>query len=72
MKKVVKLNGRLLGTLKEGNCAIISCDVGIIKTSSVVNINKVTETLACFETMNSVYNVILVAESIAAPLPICA
>lgn len=71
MKKTVKLNGRLLTPLIEGNKAYISCDKGVLRTSIVVSIKENSGTFASFETMNSNYEVVLVAET-ATALSMCA
>ena len=74
MKKTVNLTGRIVFPLSEGNSAYIGCEQGILKTSAVVNIKEVNNTHASFETMNSIYDVVLVAESAQAvsTLPMCA
>ena len=71
MKKTVKLNGRLLTPLIEGNKAYISCDKGVLRTSTVVSVKEYNSTFASFETMNSNYEVVLVAETVSV-LPMCA
>ena len=76
MKKHISLNGRLLFPLKEGQCALIQRGGDIICTSRVVEILEVAEGYACFETMNTVYQVLMepIPSEAAAPqtLRMCA
>lgn len=59
MKQHISLNGRLLFPLQEGHCAVIQRGGDIIRTSRVVEILEVAEGYACFETMNTVYQVLM-------------
>lgn len=74
MKKTVDLIGHIVFPLREGNEAFIACSKGIVNTSKVVTIISVTDELAHFETMNSVYKVVLERSpvAIAQTLPKCA
>ncbi len=69
MKQSVKLSGKLLLPLKEGERAAIQTSGGGVLTSPVVEIIESTPEFAHFETMNSVYRVALVPHPIKAALP---
>lgn len=57
MKKTVCISGRVMLPIKEGARAVISCGKGFVYTSRVVEIFEVSENMAHFETMNSIYKV---------------
>ena len=63
MKKIVSLEGRLVFPLQVGRRALIRLNGDFIRTSLVVEVLVDRRDYACFETMNSVYKVIL------APVP---
>ena len=69
MKQSVKLSGKLLLPLKEGERAAIQTSSGGLITSPVVEIIENSSEFAHFETMNSVYRVALVPHPIKAALP---
>ena len=56
-KKTVCVSGRVMLPIKEGARAVISCGGGFVYTSRVVEIFEVSENMAHFETMNSIYKV---------------
>ena len=60
-KKTVCVSGRVMLPIKEGARAVISCGGGFVYTSRVVEIFEVSENMAHFETMNSIYKVLQVA-----------
>ena len=55
MKKAVKISGKLLFPLREGQRAVILRGSEYIYTSCVVKIIEQSTERACFETMNSIY-----------------
>lgn len=69
MKKTVMISGNILFSLQEGHRAVICSGGRMIHTSLVVNIIEQTPEFAHFETMNSVYRVILVPSPTEAALP---
>ena len=60
MKKTVCISGKVVFPLREGLKAVIACDGGVVRTSRVVEIFEVSDDMAHFETMNSIYLVVLV------------
>ena len=68
MKKEVSLNGNLVSTLKEGNKAVIASGGSMIITSPVVEIIEKSSEYIRFETMNSIYRIILTPNPIEAAL----
>ena len=67
-KKTVCISGRVMLPIKEGARAVISCSGGFVYTSRVVEIFEVSENMAHFETMNSIYRVSFVPISIIATI----
>ena len=67
-KKTVCISGRVMLPIKEGTRAVISCSGGFVYTSRVVEIFEVSEDMAHFETMNSIYKVSFVPISIIATI----
>lgn len=59
MKKLICISGKLLFPLQVGTRAVIIKGGDCIYTSRVVEILEETEGVACFETMNSLYQVSL-------------
>lgn len=73
MKKYIVLKGYLLRPLKEGTSAIIMNDGVVIRTSRVVDILSADSDEKIFETMNTVYRVVLETVPVRAALPkLCA
>ena len=66
MKKTVCISGRVMLPIKEGARAVISCGGGFVYTSRVVEIFEVSENMAHFETMNSIYKVSFVPNPLTA------
>ena len=69
MKKIICISGKVVFPLREGASAVISYGGDFIYTSRVVEIFEVSEDLAHFETMNSIYRVALVPHPVTAPIP---
>lgn len=69
MKKTVHISGKVVFPLREGVKAVIACSGGFIRTSRVVEIFEVSENMAHFETMNSIYRVALVPHPVTAAVP---
>ena len=65
-KKTVCVSGRVMLPIKEGARAVISCGGGFVYTSRVVEIFEVSENMAHFETMNSIYKVSFVPNPVTA------
>ena len=65
-KKTVCVSGRVMLPIKEGARAVISCAGGFVYTSRVVEIFEVSENMAHFETMNSIYRVSFVPNPVTA------
>ena len=65
-KKTVCVSGRVMLPIKEGARAVISCGGGFVYTSRVVEIFEVSENMAHFETMNSIYKVSFVPNPVIA------
>ena len=68
-KKTVCVSGRVMLPIKEGARAVISCGGGFVYTSRVVEIFEVSENMAHFETMNSIYKVSFVPNPVIAAIP---
>ncbi len=66
MKKTVNISGNIIYPLKEGKRAVIAYRGDFLYTSRVVEIIELSEDLAHFETMNSIYRVAL------SPVPVTA
>ena len=60
MKKIVCISGKVVFPLREGTRAVIAYGGDFTYTSRVVEIFEVSEHFAHFETMNSIYRVILI------------
>jgi len=60
MKKIISISGRVVFPLREGARAVIAYGGDFIYTSRVVEIFEVSDDMAHFETMNSIYKVALV------------
>lgn len=60
MKKLISVSGKIVFPLQEGARALIAYRGDFIYTSRVVEIFEVSDAMAHFETMNSVYKVALV------------
>ena len=69
MKKTVHISGKVVFPLREGVQAVIACNGGFIRTSRVVEIFEVSDDMAHFETMNSIYKVALVPHPVTAAMP---
>lgn len=69
MKKEIRISGKVVFPLKEGSRAIIAYDGDFIYTSRVVKIYELSEYVAHFETMNSIYRVSLVPHPVTAAIP---
>ncbi len=69
MKKTVSISGQVVFPLLEGVKAVIACSGGFIRTSRVVAIFEVSDDMAHFETMNSIYRVALVPQPVTAAMP---
>lgn len=57
-KKFTTVNGTLMYSLRVGECALIRCNGGVIRTSRVVSIRSVGSNEICFETLNTVYRLL--------------
>ncbi len=68
MKKTVSISGQVVFPLREGVKAVIACSGGFIRTSRVVEIFEVSDDMAHFETMNSIYRVALVPQPVTAAM----
>lgn len=68
MKQTVRISGRLLSPLKIGAKALISYGGDFIRTSRVVEILEVSDNLAHFETMNTIYSVSLISYPVTAEI----
>ena len=66
MKKIISISGKVVFPLREGARAIIAYGGDFIYTSRVVEIFEVSEDVAHFETMNSIYRVALVPNPVTA------
>lgn len=71
-KKYVSIAGSLLRLLEEGRPALILFKGAVIRTSPVVEILQQAEDYAEFETMNTVYRVVLETERARAATGLCA
>ena len=60
MKKTINISGKVVFPLREGARAVIAYGGDFIYTSRVVEIFEVSEHMAHFETMNTIYRVALV------------
>ena len=69
MKKIISISGKVVFPLREGARAIIAYGGDFIYTSRVVEIFEVSEDVAHFETMNSIYRVALVPNPVTAAIP---
>ena len=69
MKKIISISGKVVVPLREGARAIIAYGGDFIYTSRVVEIFEVSEDVAHFETMNSIYRVALVPNPVTAAIP---
>ena len=69
MKKIISISGRVVFPLREGTRAVIAYGGDSIYTSRVVEIFEVSDDLAHFETMNSIYKVALVPHPATAAIP---
>ena len=69
MKKTVSISGKVVFPLREGAKAVIVCSGGFIRTSRVVEIYEVSDDFAHFETMNSIYKVVLTPHTVTAAMP---
>lgn len=69
MKKLICISGKIPFPLQVGKRAVIIKGGDCIYTSRVVEILNQTDTVAYFETMNSVYQVSLSPVSVRAALP---
>lgn len=72
MKKTVIISGKVIFPLREGARAVIACGGDFIYTSRVVEIFEVSDNFAHFETMNSIYRVILVSNPVSEVYVRCA
>lgn len=57
-KKFTTINGTLMFSLRLGECALIRCRSGMIRTSRVVSIHSVGNNEICFETLNTIYRLL--------------
>lgn len=57
-KKFTTMNGTLMCSLRVGECALIRCSSGVLRTSRVVSIRSVENSEICFETLNTVYRLL--------------
>ena len=72
MKKTVSISGKVVFPLREGARAVIAYGGDFIYTSRVVEIFEESDDFAHFETMNSIYRVILVSNPLAEVYVRCA
>ena len=68
MKKIVSISGKVVFPLREGASAVIAYGGDFIYTSRVVEIFEVSEHFAHFETMNSIYKVVLAPQPVTASM----
>ena len=68
MKKIISISGKVVFPLREGARAIIAYGGDFIYTSRVVEIFEVSEHFAHFETMNSIYKVVLAPQPVTASM----
>ena len=68
MKKTVHISGKVVFPLREGARAVIAYGGDFIYTSRVVEIFEVSEHFAHFETMNSIYKVVLAPQPVTASM----
>ena len=69
-KKTVCVSGRVMLPIEEGARAVISCGGGFVYTSRVVEIFEVSENMAHFEAMNSIYKVSFVPNPVTAVISV--